>query len=203
MAIIADEVFADYPIDSENGPPPPLFSRVLQRGDVLTFSLGGLSKSVGLPQVKLGWIAVGGPDPCRADALARLELACDTYLSVSTPVQIAAEQLLQRGTAVRKQIQVRVRRNHAVLVARGRRAPACRVLAAEGGWYAVVQVPSIGSEEELALSLLEQRGVLAHPGYFFDFQRGSHLIVSLLPMEASFDAGIERLFQHVESGGPS
>jgi aspartate/methionine/tyrosine aminotransferase len=195
IAVIADEVFADYELE----PGAVLRAgRAAARDDALTFALGGLSKSVGLPQVKLGWIVVGGPDHLADAALARLELVCDTYLSVSTPAQLAAAELLERGTAVREQIAARVRANHRQLAALVADVPSCRLLHAEGGWYGVVQVPSLDSEEELVLTLLRDRGVLAHPGYFFDFARESFLIVSLLPPEPVFRDGVNRVLRHFD-----
>ena len=119
LALISDEVFADYPI---SGTQP---ASALRQQTALTFMLGGLSKSVGLPQVKLGWIAVGGPAPLVADALERLETICDAYLSVSTPVQVAAPDLLKAGAAVRTQIQARVCENWAQLAALASANPAC------------------------------------------------------------------------------
>ena len=197
IAIIADEVFADYELE-----PGAAAGAGRLAGDglqavprALSFSLGGLSKSVGLPQVKLGWMAVGGPDRLVAEALERLELVCDTYLAVSTPVQLAAAELLHRGEAVRSQIAARVVSNYRALQAAAARAPSCRVLRSEGGWYAVLQVPSLESEEDLVLRLLAD-GVLTHPGYFFDFPRESFLIVSLLPAEAVFADGVSRVLRH-------
>jgi len=157
------------------------------------FSLGGLSKSVGLPQVKLGWIAVSGPAAVVDDALERLEIVCDTYLSVSTPVQAGAAELLERGRPIRAQIQARAAANYRRLVERNAAAPACRVLRSEGGWYAVLQVPTFRSEEDLVLDLLMNDGVLAHPGYFFDFPRESYLVVSLIVPHEEFSEGVERL----------
>lgn len=198
IALIADEVFADY----ELAPGAARSSGcVLAREDVLAFSLGGLSKSIGLPQVKLGWIGVGGQRAAVARALARLELACDTYLSVSTPVQLAVPELLDRGAPLRRQIQARVAANYRRLVAAGAARPTCDVLHAEGGWYGVVRVPSLGSEEDLVLDLLARAGVLAHPGYFFDFARASYLVVSLLVAEEAFGEGVARMFRHVDPGG--
>ena len=194
IAIIADEVFADYELEpgAASGA-----GRVATRRDVLSFALGGLSKSVGLPQVKLGWMAVGGPDRLAAEALERLELVCDTYLAVSTPVQLAAAELLHRGAAVRSQIASRIVANYRALQTAVAGAPSCRVLRSEGGWYAVLQVPSLESEEDLVLRLLAD-GVLTHPGYFFDFPRESFLIVSLLPPEASFADGVSRVLRHFD-----
>jgi aspartate/methionine/tyrosine aminotransferase len=190
IALIADEVFADYELEPEAASSG---GRVMDREEALVFSLGGLSKSVGLPQVKLGWIAVAGPVALVDSALERLELVCDTYLSVSTPVQAAAAELLERGSRVRAQIRARVAANYRHLVERNAAAPACRALRSEGGWYAVLQVPTLRPEEELVLDLLVGDGVLAHPGYFFDFPRESYLVVSLLVPELEFSEGIERL----------
>jgi hypothetical protein len=194
IAIIADEVFADYELEPGAA---SRAGRVATRRDVLSFALGGLSKSAGLPQVKLGWMAVGGPDSLVAEALERLELVCDTYLSVSTPVQLAAAELLHRSAAVRSQIAMRIVANYRALHTAVAGAPSCRVLPSEGGWYAVLQVPSLESEEDLVLRLLAD-GVLTHPGYFFDFPRGSFLIVSLLPPDASFADGVSRVLRHFD-----
>jgi hypothetical protein len=194
-AIIADEVFADYEIAPGAA---RAAARVLARRDVLSFSLGGLSKSVGLPQVKLGWIAAAGPEADVRSAFARLEFAADTYLSVSTPVQCAAGTLLERGSAVRRQIQARVMSNYRQLIELASRDRSCRVLPTEGGWYASLQVPSLGSEEDLVLELLTGSGVLVHPGYFFDFPRESYLILSLLPPVETFREGVSRIFAHVD-----
>jgi alanine-synthesizing transaminase len=188
LALISDEVFTDYPI---SGTQP---AGALRQQTALTFTLGGLSKSVGLPQVKLGWIAVGGPAALVADALERLETICDAYLSVSTPAQIAAPDLLSAGAAVRTQIQERVRGNWAQLTALASANPACSLLPAEAGWYAVVQVPAVASEDTIVLDLLEHTGVLVHPGYFFDFEREAFLVISLLPEPGVFACAAQALF---------
>jgi aspartate/methionine/tyrosine aminotransferase len=194
IAIIADEVFADYELEPGAA---SRAGRAAARHDVLSFALGGLSKSIGLPQVKLGWIAVGGPNHLAAPALDRLELICDTYLAVSTPVQLAAPALLERGAAVRRQIAARVQANDRALRGSVAATSSCRVLPAAGGWYAVLQVPSLEPEEELVLRLLSD-GVLTHPGYFFDFPRESFLVVSLLPPETSFAGGVSRILRHFD-----
>jgi alanine-synthesizing transaminase len=195
IALVGDEVFADYELEpgarAAAGP-------VAGRGEALTFSLGGLSKSIGLPQVKLAWIGVSGPERLVSRALERLELICDTYLSVSTPVQVAASDLLERGAAIRTQIGRRVSSNYQHLRARVREASGCRALPSEGGWYAVLQVPSLEPEEALVLDLVRTAGVLVHPGYFFDFPRESYLILSLLPREACFVEGLERVLDRFE-----
>ena len=190
-AIIADEVFADYDLAGGGDTASPL-----RAGSSLVFSLGGLSKSIGLPQAKLAWIAAGGPPALVAEALARLEFAADAYLSVSTPVQEAAAELLRDGSVVREQIQARVAGNYRDLVKSVSDESGCTVLQADGGWYAVLRVPAIASEEDLVLSLLVHDGVLTHPGYFFDFQGGAHLVVSLLSPRAVFREGIARILRH-------
>ena len=197
IAIIADEVFADYELEPGAA---RRAGRLVGGGlqavpQVLSFSLGGLSKSVGLPQVKLGWIAVGGPERLVSAALERLELVCDTYLAVSTPAQLALAELLDRGAAVRAQITARTTANYRAFHAAAADVPACRVLSSAGGWYAVLQVPTLEPEEDLVLRLLDG-GVLTHPGYFFDFARESFLIVSLLPPQAVFDDGVGRVLRH-------
>lgn len=193
IAIIADEVFADYELEPGAA---GRAGRLAERRDVLGFALGGLSKSIGLPQVKLGWIAAAGPDTLVAAALERLELICDTYLAVSTPVQTAAAALLRHGAVVRAQIAARVATNYRGLVAAVAGTPSCSVLHSDGGWYGVMHVPSFEPEEDLVVRLLEDESVLTHPGYFFDFPRESFLVLSLLPPEATFADGVARLLRH-------
>jgi len=196
VAIIADEVFADYELSAGAA---AAGGRVTDSRDALAFSLGGLSKSVGLPQVKLAWIAAAGPAAAVAEALERLEIICDAYLSVSTPIQLATPDLLDRAADVRSQIQERIAANHAQLVARVSAMPACSVLHSDGGWYGVVQVPSFTSEEDLVVDLVSSAGVLAHPGFFFDFARESYLVVSLLTPAHLFADGVERVLRHLQS----
>ena len=187
-AIIGDEVFADYPLD-----PAPEAANVLAGAGVLTFSLGGLSKAAGLPQLKLGWIGFGGPSSKVDEALAAYEVIADTYLSVSTPVQAAAADLIERGAAIRSQILARVQRNLESLRKLATAHPSVRVLRVEGGWSAVAQVPQLRAEEALVLELLEKDDVLVHPGYFFDFDREAFVVVSLLVEPATFDQAVTRL----------
>jgi aspartate/methionine/tyrosine aminotransferase len=191
LAIVSDEVFADYAFEPRGATTPSL----TERTNALAFTLGGLSKTIGLPQAKLGWIALGGPSAAVREARSRVELACDTYLSVSTSVQTAVSELLRRGATVRRQIQERVRINYAALRSAVGRTPSCELLHAEGGWYAVVRVPSLVSEENLVLSLLTEDRVLVHPGYFFDFPHETFLVLSLLPPEAVFTDGVARILQ--------
>jgi aspartate/methionine/tyrosine aminotransferase len=190
-AIVADEVFAEYTLDAV----APLTDIAL-RAEVLSFTLGGASKQLGLPQVKLAWTLVGGEAGVRQDALKAMEMVADTFLSVSTPVQHAAPVLFERGAAVRAAIQARTRKNLAALREIARTVPACTVLEAEGGWSGVVRVPATQSEEALVLGLIQEAGVLVHPGYFFDFPHEAFLVVSLLPPEEVFADGCRRLLDH-------
>ena len=189
-AIIGDEVFADYPLDAASDA-----AAVLPGAEVLTFSLGGLSKSAGLPQLKLGWIGFGGPQPDVDRALAAYEIIADTYLSVSTPVQAAAAELIEHGTAIRAQIHARVRRNLESLRTLAAEHPSADVLRVEGGWSAVIQVPQLKTEEALVLELLDQDNVLVHPGYFFDFAREAYLVISLLVDPGRFDPAVTRVLR--------
>jgi len=193
--LIGDEVFADYGLD-----PAPAATHVLAASDVLTFSLGGLSKSAGLPQVKLGWIGFGGPADKVDAAMAAYEIVADTYLSVSTPVQVAAPSLIEQGALVRAQIQARIRENLATLRQLAAGFSAVTVLPVEGGWSAVLQVPAVRSEDALAMELLETDDVLVHPGYFFDFPREAYLVLSLLPAPSIFAPAVARVLRRASAG---
>ena len=182
LAVVSDEVFLDYPLDATG--------RTFARDDMLTFTLGGLSKAAGLPHYKLGWIRVSGSG--KEEALQGLELIGDTFLSVATPVQVALPELLRVGAHIRAAIHARTRENLDQLRAALRTKPSMQVLPVEGGWSAVVRVPRIGTDEELALRLLD-RGVLVHPGYFFDFAQEGHFVLSLLTEPATFAKGIAQL----------
>ena len=189
IVLIGDEVFADFPLDAA-----PHAVSVLTATDVVTCSLGGLSKSVGLPQVKLGWIGFGGPAERLADAMQAYEVVADAYLSVSTPVQIALRALLQDGAAIRAQIQSRIVRNLRASRHLAASFPSLAVLATEGGWSAVLKVPAYRPEEELVLELIVEDHVLVHPGYFFDFDTEAYLVVSLMVEPERFDRGLARVF---------
>lgn len=182
IPIISDEVFLDYPLEGSG--------TTFVREDVLTFTLGGLSKSAGLPQFKLGWIRVSGPG--KREALDALELIADNFLSVATPVQVALPELLRVAPRIRAAISERTRTNLATLRRTFASIPAARVLPVEGGWSAVIRMPSLQSDEELALELLG-RGVVVQPGYFFDFASEGHLVISLLTREAVFADGVQRV----------
>jgi aspartate/methionine/tyrosine aminotransferase len=193
LALIVDEVFGDYAF----GPLPadrlPSFAGE-QRA--LTFVLSGLSKVVAQPQLKLGWIAVSGPPALAAEAMGRLEVIADTYLSVSTPVQLALPEILARRGPLQAAIRARTSANllalDAAIAAAGELAPVRR-LAADGGWYAVIEVPRTREEDAWIELLAREEGVIVHPGYFFDFAEEGTLVVSLLPDEAVFREAIARV----------
>lgn len=189
VPVIGDEVFWDFALADA----PPGRLGVLNAGRPLAFALGGLSKSAALPQLKLGWIAIGGTASNVAAAREKLDLIADTYLSVSTPVQTAAASLIAAGAAMRQQIIARVERNLGVLRAMAGRNPALDLLRTEGGWSAVLRVPALRTEDDLVTVLVEEDGVLVHPGYFFDFAHEAFLVASLIVSPDRFDEGISRL----------
>ncbi len=186
LALISDEVFSDYSLKPAN------LRSLTCVEDVLTFCLGGLSKMVGTPQMKLGWMIAGGPLPIRAEALARIDLIADNFLSVGTPVQCALPELLAARDGVQKQILERLQANLAFLADVVRSQDAFRLLEVEGGWYAILRAPQIRTEDEWTLALLDQ-GVLVQPGYFYDFESEAYLVVSLLTPESTFHEGIRRI----------
>jgi alanine-synthesizing transaminase len=183
LPVISDEVFLDYPLEGRGS--------TFVRHDVLSFTLGGLSKSAGLPHYKLGWIRASGPAAARREALGALEAIADNFLSVSTPIQVALPEILRIAPRIRGAIAQRIRRNLDRL--RSLSLPSATVLPVEGGWSAVVRVPSTQSDEDLALRLIEEHGVVVHPGYFFDFDSEGYLVISLLTEPATFDEGMRRL----------
>jgi len=186
LAILSDEVFRDYGFGEE----ADRVSTLAGERKALTFCMSGLSKIAGLPQMKLGWIALNGPD--REQAMDALELIADTYLSVSTPVQVALPRLLELSGSILNEIRERTASN----LARLRQAihgSAATLLRTEGGWYAVLQVPRTRTEEEWTLMLLDESNVLVQPGFFFDFETEAYLVLSLLPEPATFAEGVSRL----------
>jgi aspartate/methionine/tyrosine aminotransferase len=192
LAIISDEVFADYPLNPRSDA-----SSLAGESRAMVFVLDGLSKSVGLPQAKLAWIAASGPAQDVDDVLVRMDVIADTYLSVSTPVQLATGRLLAEGRVVRAAIAERLVQNLAVLRAVVGEYPAVSLLEPEGGWSAVIRVPSVQSEEEMVIALLRDAHVLVHPGYFFDFPSEAFLVLSLLPEPATFREGVGRVLSRV------
>ncbi len=192
LPVVIDEVFAPYPLE---GPP----SRGPTADLPLRFVLGGLSKSCGLPQLKLGWIRVEGDERLVGEALERLAILADAYLSVGTPVQVAASALLESGGAFREATRVRLRENLGTLRS-AIEGTAIDAPPIDGGWYACLRVPATQSDEAWALALLEA-GVLVQPGYLFDLAPGEWLVVSLLTEEPIFSEGMAAVVRHVQDAG--
>ena len=191
LPIVSDEVFARYPLG--DGVPEDRVASVLNANRGLVFSLSGLSKACGLPQMKLGWIVAGGDDVHADAAMRRLEIVLDAYLSVGTPVQVALRALLAASRKTADAIAERTKKNLVVVRRTLAAAPNATVLDVEGGWYVTIRVPETMNDEEWAVSLLSADGVHVHPGFFFDMDRGAHLVVSLLTPEADLAEGIARI----------
>ena len=185
-ALIVDEVFLDY---AHDGNLRPTFVR---NAEALTFTMSGLSKISALPQMKLAWIAVSGPKEIAAQAVAKLEVIADTFLSVNTPVQVAAPILLAQAKSVQPQLMRRVSANLRELGVQLSANSSCTCLEVEGGWYAVLRVPVTRSDEDLAISLIRDCRVLVHPGHFYDFATDGFLVLSLITEPGIFREGISR-----------
>ena len=190
MAIVADEVFLDFAAGADLRP-----SFAFER-EALTFGLSGISKICALPQMKLAWTVVSGPDAPVQEALGRLDVIADTYLSPGTPVQIALPKLLELRGTMQAQLRTRVAANLAALDGALAASPQVSRLKFEGGWYAILRAPSTVSDEDRVVALLEEGGVLAHPGRFFDFEQDGFLVLSLIARETEFREGIRRVLAH-------
>jgi alanine-synthesizing transaminase len=187
MAIIADEVFFDFALGDER------HRTFAANPAVLTFTMSGLSKICGLPQMKAAWLIVSGPEPFKEQALARIEVIADTYLSMNAPIQWAMPTLLGEQAVFRRQVMARVRENLAELDKRLAGQKSCSRLEVEGGWNAVIRVPATRMDEELALELLAVKGVYVHPGHFYDFRSKGFVVVSLISFEMDFSKGLVEL----------
>jgi alanine-synthesizing transaminase len=185
IAILADEVFLDFALGDRR---PATFAA---NPAALTFTLSGLSKICGLPQMKAAWLIASGPEAWKAEALARLEVIADTYLSMNAPVQWAMPVLLGQRLSFQKQLIARVKENLSSLDRQLAEQKSCSRLEVEGGWNAVIRVPATRSEEEFALELLATKSVYVHPGHFYDFPREGYLVVSLITAMPEFAQGIK------------
>ena len=192
LPIISDEVFSNFALR----PDARRVASVLENDAALVFALGGLSKLAALPQLKLAWLCAAGPRAQLAEALSRLELIADTFLSPNTPVQHALPEILASRLPVERALNARIARNFALL-GRALEGTAATPLFLEGGWYAVVRLPALLSEADWVLGLLEQDGVLTQPGWFYDFLGGAQLVLSLITEEVPFALGVTRIAEHV------
>jgi len=184
LSLIVDEVFLDY---AHDGAMRPTFAT---NDAVLTFTLSGLSKISGLPQMKVACVVASGPETVTREAMARLEIIADTYLSMNAPLQFALPALLDQRKEVQPLLLDRIRANLEELDRGIARQKSCQRLAVEGGWYAVLRVPVTQSDEELAIDILRKTSVLVHPGHFYDFASDGYLVVSLISPPADFHRGI-------------
>ncbi len=189
LALVSDEVFFDYALTDDPARAPSASSQAR----CLAFALSGLSKVAGLPQLKLGWVAASGPEADLGEALSRLDVVADTYLSVSAPVQNALPRLLDGIGAFQQGVRDRLRRN--LSTARSILAPPAPAtpLHVDGGWSLPLRLPAIRTGEAWALELLDREGLLVQPGYFYDFAGEAYVVISLLGPEASFAEGLRRL----------
>jgi aspartate/methionine/tyrosine aminotransferase len=191
-ALIVDEVFLDYALDGE---PRPSFA---DNSEALTFTLSGISKISALPQMKLAWVVANGPAAALAEAGARLEILADTYLSLNAPVQLAAPEFLELRKRIQPILLDRLRANLVELDRQLAGYPACTRLQVEGGWYATLRVPALGSDEDLAIRLVRHANVSIHPGHFYDFPNEGHLVLSLIAEPEIFRAGVANLLQFID-----
>jgi alanine-synthesizing transaminase len=189
LSLIADEVFLDY---AHDGVARPTFA--VNQG-ALAFTLSGLSKISGLPQMKLAWIVTSGPTEKVAAAMGRLEVIADTYLSMNAPIQLAAPVLLDQRKSIQPLLIDRLRTNREELDRQLARQKTCERLDVQGGWYAIVRVPVKGTDEDLAIRLLKEKSVLVHPGHFYDFPADGYLVVSLITPPGIFRQGIARVLE--------
>ena len=213
LALIVDEVFLDYRLEQANirslharmdrtSPIHP-FGRddnsFAWNSDVLTFTLSGLSKISALPQMKVAWVVTSGPEQEAEQAMGRLEVIADTYLSMNAPIQWAVPTLLEQRKKIQRQLLERVHKNLAELDRQLAGQQACQRLNVEGGWNAVLRVPVTRSDEELAIELVREQGVLMHPGHFYDFPSDGYIVLSLITPESEFREGITKLLEYLKS----
>jgi alanine-synthesizing transaminase len=189
LALIVDEVFLDYAHDGAAR------TSFVSNESVLTFTLSGVSKISGLPQMKLAWVATSGPEEVKRQATARLEVIADTYLSMNAPVQLATPALLDQRKNLQPLLLDRIRSNVREFDRQLARQKTCERLRVDGGWYAVLRVPVLQSDEDLAIDLLRKVAVLVHPGHFYDFPRDGYLVISLITPPEMFHEGIARILR--------
>jgi aspartate/methionine/tyrosine aminotransferase len=191
MAIIADEVFLDFSLGAAQ-------KSFVGNTGALTFTMSGISKISGLPQMKCAWLAASGPEAEKREALARLEMIADTYLSLNAPIQLAAPVLLRQRKQFQQQLMARVRANLAELDAQLTGNNRLNRLVVEGGWYEVLRIPATRPDEDLAIELLQLHDVYLHPGHYYDFPGDGYLVVSLIPPEQDFSEGLRRILSAIE-----
>ena len=190
MAIIADEVFLDYSLGEKA-------ESFAGNEMCLTLTMSGLSKISGLPQMKVAWLAVSGPSELQREALARLDVIADTYLSMNAPIQHAVPALLEERRSIQQQLNARVRTNLSELERQLESHRSVTRLDVEGGWYAILRVPVTRSDEDLAIELISLHDILVQPGHFYDFASDGYLVISLITPEETFREGLARALRHI------
>lgn len=194
LALIVDEVFADYLL----GSPPAALRRTFAGAATKStcFILNGLSKMLLAPQLKLGWVLVGGPS--NDAVLHRLSIIADTFLSVSSPAQLALPALLGTRAAIQAELAARLTENMATLERlTAHPSSGVRALRPTGGWSALVQVPRVMSEDAWVTALAREAGVRVQPGWFYDVDDGGTLVLSLIVEPPRFELGVRRLCELV------
>ena len=194
LAVISDEVFAEFYPHSSHSSFSPLPASFLGWEECLAFTLGGLSKSLGLPHFKLGWIATSGPQA--SEARARLDLLCDTFLSVSTPLQVALPELLALQPQLGDPIRARLRESELILQ-QTTQGSGIRFHGLSGGWCGLLEIPGLEDDEAFAIRLIEEAGVLVQPGYLYDFEEEHFLVVSLLTPPETLVSGMEAILARI------
>ncbi|MDP3980129.1 MAG: pyridoxal phosphate-dependent aminotransferase, partial [Chlamydiota bacterium] len=187
LCLICDEVFFDYAYTDTS----KKIQSFAAYSDVPLCVLNGLSKMLALPQLKASWMLIQGPDAFCDQAIERMEIISDTFLSVNTPVQVGMAGLLALRENIQKQILERLMCNRQFLTRQIQDFPACSYLHAEGGWYAMIRMPALMSDEDWAMVLLEQHGVYVHPGHYYHIHEGACLVLSLLTETHLFKEGVE------------
>ncbi len=191
LALVVDEVFLDYAISPAT---QPVGSLATGEHPCLTFLISGLSKIAALPQMKIGWLAALGPEPLRTEALARLEVIADTFLSMNAPAQHALPTWLASREAIQRQILARIRLNLETLAA----ASHLTHLPVQAGWSAILQVPQHRATADLAERLVHEAAVITHPAAFYSMPGDHRLIASLIVPTETFNVGIQNLNQWCE-----
>jgi alanine-synthesizing transaminase len=192
VALVVDEVFLDYPLDGQKR------KTFVGNHDVLTFTLSGLSKIAAQPQMKVGWVAVSGPQALWRPAVDRLEIIADTYLSLNSPTQWAFPTLFSQRHELQPQIMERLRVNWAFLRTEVSAASCCELLDVQGGWYAVLRTKRDEPDEDLAIKILREAGVLIHPGHFYDFPADGCMVLSLITPVEALRCGVHKLLQYLK-----
>lgn len=192
LPLIIDEVFFDYQYEKAKD---IISFHEFKNYNIPIFILNGLSKTAGLPQMKLGWIYFTANENNTYKIRNALEFICDTYLSVNTPIINATPEILEKSPFIQNQIKERIKTNFKFLEDSAKSEKKIKLLGYEGGWYCVIKIKGKIDDDNFALKLLEEKYVFIHPGYFYDFEKDGYIVISLILPEQVFKTGIERILQ--------